>query len=124
MLIYLLNTLMLSRMIYTFEDNRLEFKQLPYVLIIQMLSLAMLKINLAWVILFISSLILNALVIYWERKSKNPRIVRIVSLLTFSIIYSLIISLSGKIHFNPAIISDRFAMDHAPGVFIPGQSRS
>lgn len=113
MLIYLLNLLMLSRIIYTFEDDRMEFKQLPYYLIIQILGLATLKINDAWVSLLISSIILNSLVIYWERKSRNPRIVRIVSLLTFSIIYSLIISLSGKINFSPVIISWSRNLNHS-----------
>ena len=113
MLIYLLNGLMLSRIIYTFEDDRLASKQLPYYLILQILGLATLKINGAWVSLLISSIILNSLVIYWERKSRNPRIVRIVSLLTFSMIYSLIISLSGKINFSPVIISWSRSINHS-----------
>jgi hypothetical protein len=105
MLTYLLNLFMLSRIGYTFNDEQIEFKQIPFYLIIQGLSLAALKINRAWVGLLLSSIVLNVLNIYWERKSRNPKIVRIVSLLLISIIYASIISLSGKINFNPVFIS-------------------
>jgi len=105
MLTYLLNLLMLSRLGYTSNDEHIEWKQLPYYLIIQGLGLATLMINRAWVYLLIFSLMANVLNIYWDRKSKNPKIVRIVSLLIFSISYSAILSLSGEIIFNPVIAS-------------------
>lgn len=105
MIIYLLNLLMLSRIGYTFVDDRIEFKQMPYFLIVQGIGIATLSISRAWFGLLISVIILNTLIIYWERKTRNPKIVRIVSLLGFSIIYSLFVSLSGKITFNPVIIS-------------------
>jgi hypothetical protein len=34
MIIYLLNLLLLARIGYTFDDDRLDFKQLPYYLIV------------------------------------------------------------------------------------------
>lgn len=105
MTIYLLNGLMLSRMGYTFDDDKIKGKQIPYYLIIQGLGLAALTINSAWVVLLVSVLISNALIILWERKTKNPRIARIVSLLGFSLIYFLIIHLTGGIHFSPWFLS-------------------
>lgn len=105
MIIYLLNMLMLSRIGYTFDDDRLEFKQLPYFLIVQGIAMATLAINRAWFGLLISVVITNALIIFWERKTKNPKNVRIASLLGFSIIYSSFVSLSGQITFNPVLIS-------------------
>jgi len=105
MIIYLLNLFMLSRIGYTFDDDKLEFKQIPYYLIIQGIGIATLTINRTWIALLISVVISNLLLIYWERKTRNPKFVRIVSLLGFSIIYSSFVSLSGQITFNPAFIS-------------------
>lgn len=105
MIIYLLNLLMLSRIGYTFDDERIDFNQIPYYLIVQGIGIAALMINRAWVGLLISVVVSNALLIYWERKTRNPRIVRIVSLFGFLIIYSSFVSFSGQITFNPALIS-------------------
>ncbi len=105
MIIYLLNVLMLSRLGYTFDDDRIKVKQIPYYLIIQGFGLAALTVNRAWVVLLIAVVISNGLIILWERKTKNPRIVRIVSLLGFSLIYFLIINLTGGIRFNPLFLS-------------------
>lgn len=105
MIIYLLNLFMLSRIGYTFDDDRIDFKQIPYYLIIQGIGIASLTINRAWVGLLVSVVISNVLIIYWERKTRNPKIVRIVSLLGFSIIYASFVSLSGQITFNPLFIS-------------------
>lgn len=104
MLIFLLNLLMLSRIAYTFDDGKLSFKQIPYYLIIQGIGIATLTINGAWIGLLVSAVITNALIIIWERKTKNTKTVRIVSLLLFSIMYALFINLSGNIAFNPAVI--------------------
>ena len=105
MVIYLLNLLMLSRIGYTFDDDRLDFKELPFYLIIQGIGIATLTISRAWFGLLISVVILNALIIFWERKTKNPKIVRIASLLGFLIIYTSFVSLSGQINFSPVLIS-------------------
>jgi hypothetical protein len=105
MIIYLLNVLMLSRMDYTFDDEGITKKQLPYYLIIQGLGLAALTINRAWVVLLVAVVISNGLIILWERKTKTPRIVRIVSLLGFSVVYFIIINLTGGINFNPVPLS-------------------
>ena len=105
MVIYLLDLLMLSRIGYTFDDDRLDFKELPFYLIIQGIGIATLTISRAWFGLLISVVILNALIIFWERKTKNPKIVRIASLLGFLIIYTSFVSLSGQINFSPVLIS-------------------
>lgn len=105
MIIYLINLLMLSRIAYTFDDNKIGYKQIPYYLIIQGIGIATLAINRAWIGLFISAVISNVLIILWERKARNPKIVRIVSLFVFLIIYSSFISLSGNISFNPVLIT-------------------
>jgi hypothetical protein len=105
MLTFVLNLLMLSRLDYTANDTPINKKKIPYILIIQALGLDALMINRAWVALLIFSIIANTLNFYWESKSKNPRIVRIISLIAFAIIYSAIISLSGQIQFNPIVIS-------------------
>lgn len=105
MILYLLNLLMLSRIGYTFDDERIDFNQIPYYLIVQGIGIAALMINRAWVGLLISVVFSNALLIYWERKTRNPRIVRIFSLFGFFIIYSSFVSFSGQITFNPALIS-------------------
>ena len=105
MILYLCNLLMLSRIGYTFDDDRLDLKQLPYYLIVQVIGLATLTINHAWAGLLISVIIANAMIIYWERKTRNPRIVRVISLLGFTIIYTSFVSLSGQITFSPVFIS-------------------
>ncbi len=105
MIIYLLNVLMLSRMGYTFDDKEIKPKQIPYYLIIQGLGLAALRVNRAWVFLLIAVIVANGLMIFWERKTKNPRIVRIVSLPGFSVVYFIIINLTGGISFNPVLLS-------------------
>lgn len=105
MIIYLLNLLMLSRIAYTFDDNKIGFKQTPYYLIIQGIGIATLAVNRAWIGLLISSVISNVLIILWERRTRNPRIVRIASLFGFSIIYSLFVNLSGNITFNPVLLT-------------------
>ena len=101
MIVYLLNVLMLSRIGYTFDDKQIDIKQIWYYLVIQVLGLAVLTVNCAWVILLIAVVLLNIGIIFWERKSKNPRIVRIVSLFGFSLIYFLIINLTGAISLSP-----------------------
>lgn len=105
MIIYLLNLLLLARIGYSFNDERLTNKQIPYYLIIQGLGLAVLTVNRAWVILLVFVVIANALTLFWEKKTKNPRIVRIVSLLGFSIAYFIIINLTGGIGFSPWFLS-------------------
>lgn len=105
MILYLLNLLMLSRIGYTFDDERIDFNQIPYYLIVQGIGIAALMINRAWAGLLISVVVSNALLIYWERKTRNPRIVRIISLLGFLIIYSSFVSLSGQITFSSVLIS-------------------
>ena len=105
MIIYLLNVLMLSRIGYTFDDKEIKPKQILYYLIIQVLGLAVLTIDRAWIFLLVAVVIANALILYWEGNTKNPRIIRIVSLLGFSIIYFLIIYLTGGISFNPGFLS-------------------
>lgn len=64
MITYLLNLLMLSRIGYTFDDDRLDFKQMPYYLIVQGIGLATLSINRVWVGLLISVVISNALIVF------------------------------------------------------------
>ena len=54
MIVYLLNVLMLSRIGYSFDDKHIDNKQIWYYLVIQILGLAVLTINNAWVI-FIDS---------------------------------------------------------------------
>ena len=105
MVIYLLNLLMLSRIGYTFDDDRLDFKELPYYLIVQVIGIATLTISRAWFGLLITVVISNALIIFWERKTKNPKIVRMASLLGFLIIYTSFVRLSGQITFSPVLIS-------------------
>ena len=105
MIIYLLNLLMLSRIVYTFDDERMDFKQLPYFLIMQALGFATLTMNRAWVTFLLSVVVANVLMILWERKTRNPRIVRIASLFGFWILYASFVKLSGQITFNPGFIS-------------------
>jgi len=57
MVIYLLNLLMLSRIGYTFDDDRLDFKELPYYLIVQGIGIATLTISRAWFGLLITVVI-------------------------------------------------------------------
>lgn len=105
MVIYLLNVLMLSRIGITFDDEGMVNKRLPYYLIVQALGLAALTVNRSWGILLISIVVANLGIILWERNSKSPRIVHLVSLFGLFLIYFLVITLTGEIRFNPLFLS-------------------
>ena len=103
--IFLINTLLLSRIIYTFDDNKLKNKQIPYYLCIQVIGFAILSINKAWIFLVLSAVVANALIILWEKKSKHIRVGRITALILLSLVYIIFTTKSDTVAFNPIVIS-------------------
>lgn len=103
--IFLLNTLLLSRIIYTFDDNKIKNKQIPYYLCIQAFGFALLSINKAWIFLVLSVVVANVFIILWEKKSKHIRVGRIAALILLSLLYVLFTTKSDPAVLNPAVIS-------------------
>jgi hypothetical protein len=104
---------MLSRIVYTFDDEKMNNNQIWYFLAVQIIGLAPLTKNCAWVGLLLFVMISIGLVILLEKKSDNftkrktekLRIIRIISLFVYFIIYLLIIHLTGEISFSPMFLT-------------------
>lgn len=106
---YLLNIVMISRLIYGVKDTAVTGQKTAIVIIIQFIMFLVFKPSAALILLLTSVIVLNLSVYYLERRLKNLNLFRLVTIIIFLIIISIFTSQSVNISFNenvPAIFNN------------------
>jgi len=102
---YLFNVVLFSRLIFTFRDEPITVRQTGAIVFLQLLGTLAFEMNLLFALLIFMMLALNGLVFLLEKKIDRVNAVRVVSLVGFIVVFSLVFAPRNRLNFNPQLMT-------------------
>jgi hypothetical protein len=100
---FLLNVILLSRLVFTFQDNPVSKKRTLVLILLQFIGLLVYKLDFTWVLLAIILGLVGVSFHFLERRYQKVDLLRLLSLLIYVSILSVFFSSWVNISLNPGI---------------------
>jgi hypothetical protein len=91
---------MFSRSLYTYDDHKITWKQLLFLILIQLGGLLLYRINPVWFALLASTILIQGLAVAWDVRREHRLSGRVSSFLIFMLTSSIFASPALQITFN------------------------
>ena len=101
---HLMNIFLISRLLLSFSDEPLTHKRVAFMTLLQLLGLSVYQPNLALAAMTILLIVLNSLFYFLERKGDRVYELRLLSLLVYTVLFSVFFSPWINLDFNRGLL--------------------
>ena len=103
--LYFISIVLITRLFFQFRDDPVSFKHTVYKIIIESLALFVFSWNYSLLVIFFTIIVLNVLSYLVENRSHKLKLIRLIFLLFYLVIFAFLFSANTNIHFNSSLLN-------------------